>query len=123
MKETTEHFEVALFGGREIGNWTGRKKQTKHRADPMKSELGLRTGNCRSGQAFKVRTAFFERFPGIHAIEFAQLGQSRGQSEWISGQSPRLIDRALRRKMVHDFGTSAKCTHREPSSDDFSKDS
>ena len=64
---------------------------------------------------------FFEQFPAVDSLQFAQLRETGGHRQRISGQRSGLIHRAVRRKLVHDFGASAERADRQTAADHFSK--
>src|SRR5262249_3285626 len=112
VKETSEHLQIASLRTCEIDNRRGSKEQTKHRAEPMKSDVDPCALNCVTHARFNLRAQLVEQFPAVDPLQFAQLRETGGHCNGISRQCSCLIHWTVRGKLVHDFGAAAKCADR-----------
>src|SRR5262245_42060823 len=55
--------------------------------------------------------------PSPSLNELSDLGQTRRHGDRVSREGSRLVNGAVRRKMVHDFRSAAECAHRQTASD------
>src|SRR6266508_1495901 len=119
MKESRECFQIAPPRARKIENRPWSEEQTEHRTDSIKRDVGLRTSatgriccgglNGTSSEFFELRAKLFQQFPSVDAFEFTQLHETRSHRQRIARQRARLVNGAIWRKLVHDFGSPAEC--------------
>ena len=46
-------------------------------------------------------------------LEFPKLGQACRERDWITRERSSLVDRSIRREVVHDVGPASKRSNRE----------
>src|SRR5438093_2322605 len=121
VKKPGEHFQIASLRACEIDNWSCCKEQTKQRTEPVKRDAELRIFDRCARELFKLRAPFFEQFPAVNSLKLTQLRQTGSERDRIARQRSGLIHRAIRRKLVHDFGAPAECPNRQSAADYLSQ--
>src|SRR6266571_1675820 len=87
----------------------------------MKRGADFCTRDSLARELFKLYAKFFQQFPSIDSLHLAQLREAGSHCERISGERPCLVNRTIRRKLIHNFGAPAKRADRQSAADDFSK--
>src|SRR6266850_2240524 len=72
-------------------------------------------------EPFKLGSKFFQQFPSMDSFQLTQLREAGRHCERISGESSCLVNRAVRRKLIHNFGAPAKRADRQSATDHFAK--
>src|SRR5919106_4008360 len=79
----------------------------------------MRDGLAR--ELFELCAKFFQQFPSIDSFQLPQLRETGRHCERVSGERPCLVNRTIRRKLIHDFGAPAERADWQSAADYFAK--
>src|SRR5262249_57708340 len=121
MKKSREGCAIAVLRVREIPNLVRSEVEAEHRTDAMQSIIFFHPLQCLARPRFESCPKRLKLAVCIGAPELAELCETCRECERISRECPRLVDRAVWRKFVHDVGPSAERADGQSAADDFAE--